>query len=364
MIKPSQEGFEVVAAFNPGVVRHGDTTCFLIRVAERPVEKRPGFIAIPRLKKGEIVIDWQPMDTLIELDERSLRSKAQGYFFLSAISHLRLATSRDGINIDYISETPTIFPRKAFEEFGIEDPRITLIDDTFYITYAAVSRHGISTALASTKDFQTFDRHGIIFPTENKGVVIFPEKINNHYLALHRPLSANPFGPPEMWMAYSPDLMHWGRHHCTIGACCEFQCIKIAPVAGLPTGCFCRRRRASDWDAMRVGAGAPPLKTQDGWLVIYHGSYKTEPTDKRGVYCGGAALFDLNNPEKLLAKAKMPILVPERDYEQNGYMPNVVFPTGVVEEDGNLLIYYGAADTNVAVAKLSLQDVLDAILKD
>ncbi len=335
-VSSSQDNFEVVGTFNPGVIRFGDMTYFLIRVAEKPKEKRGVQIPLPRAEKGNILIDWQNEDAITPLDERAFLSKPERFLCPTTISHLRLAKSRDGVNIDYIDDSPTLFPEGPYEELGVEDARITPIEDKFYITYVAVSRHGITTALASTQDFVHYERHGIILPTENKDVVIFPERIGDSYVALHRPLSANPFGPPEMWMAYSPDLIHWGEHHCVIGG-------------------------GSDWGSMKVGAGTPPIKTPEGWLEIYHGSDKAHAEDTVGVYCAGAALFDLDNPGQLIARSKEPILVPEMDYERKGFLNSIVFPTGIVANGDDLLIYYGAADTYTAVTKLSLHDVLETL---
>jgi predicted GH43/DUF377 family glycosyl hydrolase len=334
-VPPSQKGFEVIGTFNPGVFRHDNMTYFLIRVAEKTTEKREGQIALPRAENGKITVDWQKIDSVHILDERGVKTKPDDFLRLTYISHLRLVKSQDGINISLIDEVPTIFPEGPYEEFGIEDARITPIGDKFYITYVAVSRHGIVTALISTKDFVHYDRHGIIFPTENKDVVLFPEQIGQKFVVFHRPLSANPLGPPEMWLAYSPDLIHWGNHHCVIGG-------------------------GSDWDSMKVGAGTPPIKTKEGWLEIYHGSYKANEADTVGIYCAGAALFSLDNPKKLIAKSKHPIFIPEMEYERRGFLNSIVFPTGIVIEGNELLVYYGAADTYTAVTKLSLQEVLDA----
>lgn len=344
-ITSPQEGFRVIGAFNPGAAALGDTTYILVRVAEMPKEKREGQIALPRVENGKIIVDWQPEESVNILDERSVLTKPDNFLRLTNISHLRLAKSRDGINIDWIDDTPTLFPEGPYEEFGIEDARITPIGDKFYITYVAVSGHGITTALVSTEDFVSFEKHGIIFTTENKDVVLFPEKIDGRYLTLHRPLSANPFGPPEIWMAYSPDLLHWGGHHAVTGG-------------------------SSEWGSMKVGGGPPPIKTERGWLEIYHGSYKAHEADTVGVYSAGAALFDLENPQKLIGITKEPILVPEMDYEtlragseyeHEGFLPNIVFPTGIVQKGDELFIYSGAADTYTAVTILSLQDVLNAI---
>ncbi len=357
-LKPSQPGFEVIGAFNPGVIKHGGTTYFLIRVAEMFIEKRDGYVALPKAQDGKIVVEWIKADEITVLDERIVRLKRNGFIRLTNISHLRLAKSRDGVNIDYISDVPTIAPEGSYEEFGIEDPRITYIDNKFYITYVAVSSHGIVTALISTEDFMSFERHGVIFPTENKDVVIFPEKVGGNYVSFHRPLSANPFGTPEIWMAHSKDLIHWGHNHFVLGA--SDSGFKDA-AALAQAGCACSRRRATDWDSLKVGAGAPPVRTKDGWLEIYHGSYRAHEEDKVGVYCAGAALFDFDAPNNLIAKAKCPMLIPQTDYEQQGFLPSVVFPTAAAVEGKDLVVYYGAADTYTAIVKFSLETVLSAI---
>lgn len=357
MVKPSQDNLEVIGTFNPGVITCEDMTYFLIRVAERPKEKREGYYPLPKVENGKIAVNWQKMENLTVLDERAVVSKADGFLCLTNISHLRLAKSKDGINIDSIAEVPTLFPEGPYEEYGIEDARITHIGDKFYITYVAVSNHGIATSLVSTKDFVEFEKHGIIFPTENKDVVIFPEKVGGRYVAFHRPLSANPLGPPEMWMSFSPDLINWGHHCCVVKACSDCKVVKAQKVE---TTRSCQRRRATDWDFMKVGAGAPPVKTKEGWLEIYHGSFKAHEEDTVGIYCGGAALFDLNDPNKLIARAKRPILVPETEFDRRGFLNNIVFPTAVALDSDDLLVYYGAADTYTAVTKLSLHDVLKA----
>jgi len=244
--------------------------------------------------------------------------------------------SRDGKRIDSL-EGARFDPANIDEEFGVEDPRITPIGDTFYITYVAVSRHGVSTALASTKDFKSFQRHGILFPPENKDVVLFPEKIGGEYLALHRPNAATPFSKPEMWTARSPDLIHWGRHEQFLGG-------------------------TDAWDIGRIGAGPPPIRTPAGWLEIYHGNSRREEDTGIGVYSGGALLLDLENPRRILGRAGQ-LFVPQTKYELEGFVPNVVFPTGIVPRDETVLIYYGAADTFTAVVEFSLREILNSLGK-
>ena len=219
------------------------------------------------------------------------------------------------------------------EEFGVEDPRATWLDGRFYFTYVAVSRHGVATALASTEDFHSFTRHGIIFGPENKDVVLFPEKIDGHYIALHRPSGSAGFARPEIWLARSPDLLHWGRH------------------------CQVLSGKAS-WENGRIGAGPPPLRIEEGWLVIYHGAARPSRPGEAGAYSAGAVLLAHDDPSRVLRRSKIPLFSPLTDFECNGFVPNVVFPTGIVAENRSLLIYYGAGDTVTAVIRMSIDEVL------
>ena len=230
-VTPNSDGWEVIGTFNPGAARYGDEVVLLIRVAERPKERRAGWTALPRWSKGEgWSVDWVPEHHLEPLDQRVTRHRTEHWLRLTFISHLRVARSRDGRTIDRI-EPYGMMPATPFEEFGVEDPRITRCGDRYYITYVAVSRHGPATALASTTDFQSFERHGIIFCPENKDVVLFPERIDNQYVALHRPIGGTAFSPPQMWIARSDDLIHWGEHQFLFGG-------------------------HSAWETGRVGAGA------------------------------------------------------------------------------------------------------------
>ena len=349
-LKPSRDDLEIVGTFNPGAITFGDEVIMLVRVAERPRERRAGYTALPRRQTDAgLTVDWIADDEIDFLDARVVRRKCDGLVRLTFASHLRIMHSGDGRSIDREDDV-RFEPRGEFEEFGVEDPRITRIGDKYWFTYVAVSRHGPATALASTTDFQTFTRHGVIFPVENKDVVLLPEPIDGEYVALHRPLGGTPFTQPEIWLARSADMIHWGRH-------------EVMP------GCV------SGWNAGRVGAGAPPIRTPDGWLEIYHGVTKptvggakptggdTQPNGGGGVgtYSAGAFLLDLHEPSRIVRHASGPILVPEADFEREGFVPNVVFPTGVVDRGDTLLVYYGAADTACAVAELSKADVLAAM---
>jgi predicted GH43/DUF377 family glycosyl hydrolase len=335
-LTPSRDDFEVVGVFNPGAVGTADGVVLLVRVAERPAEVRPGFTALPRWDAaGGIVVDWVPDDELKLLDPRVAELKEDGTIRLTFISHLRVVRCGDGRSVREVTDV-TIEPDGELSEYGVEDPRITEIDGRFYVTYVTVSRHGPATALASTTDFQTFEKHGIIFCPENKDVVLFPEKIGGSYWALHRPVCKTPFTRPEMWLAKSPDLIHWGSH---------------VPLV-VPGG---------DWQSGHVGGGVPPIRVPEGLLTIYHGNTQPAVPGGVGAYYGGAFLLDADNPTRVLGQLPEPLLAPEELFEVEGFMPNVVFPTGVVQEDDTLLVYYGAADTCIGVAEFSTQEILDAM---
>ena len=336
MVRPSRPDFEVVGVFNPGVTRHNGDVVLLLRVAEAPVEKRPGSVAAPvyNADSGEIEIKWWSLDTE-GLDVSDPRSIGVGKeVWLTSISHLRVARSKDGIHFD-IEPTPAISSATAYESFGTEDPRITLIGDTWWINYSAVSQYGITTALASTKDFKTFERHGIIFPPDNRDVTFFPEKIGGRYFAHHRPMPEG-IGHAAIWSATSPDLLAWGSHK------------------------FVADARSGTWDDLKVGGGAVPFRVKsgshDGWLAIYHGVTASPPT-----YSLGALLLDPDDPSIVLARSRDPILRPETTYEREGFYAAVVFTCGVLAEGDQVRIYYGAADGVVAVADLSLEEILQGL---
>jgi predicted GH43/DUF377 family glycosyl hydrolase len=333
---PSRDDFEVIGTFNPGAAKTADGTVLLIRVAERPREQRPAYTGLPRWDADRgVTVDWVANDELEFVDPRVVRCKRGGGTRLTFTSHLKVVRSLEGVNISdfdgvlFESESP-------LEEFGVEDPRITPLDGRFYITYVAVSRHGVATALASTLDFQSFARHGLIFGPENKDVVLFPERINGQYVALHRPSGSAGFSRPEMWLARSPDLVHWGQHQHLLGV-------------------------GENWDGSRIGAGPPPLRIPEGWLVIYHGAAKPNRPGDTGVYSAGAILLAHEDPMRVLRRSKAPLLSPLTEFECNGFVPNVVFPTGMVAEGRSLLIYYGAADTVSAVVRMSLDEVLASL---
>lgn len=332
-LQPTRDDFEVIGAFNPGAVEVNGDVVLLVRVAERPTEHREGWTPLPRWDPIEqLTVDWLKSDGLDLRDPRGVLLP-NGFSRLTSVSHIRVARSSDGLSIDEISG-PVFAPSTGWGEYGIEDARVTQTGGRYYITYATVSRRGVSAALASTTDFVTFVRHGITFPPENKDMVLFPEQIQGDYVALHRPANST-FSPPQMWVARSKNLIDWGRHQHLAGG-------------------------VYDWEGGRIGAGPPPIKTDEGWLELHHGSGRSGPSGT-GVYAGGAMLLDLEDPGRVLRRSPQPILVPEADYELEGFVGDVVFPTGVVETGETLLVYYGAADTATAVVELSRREVLDAL---
>jgi predicted GH43/DUF377 family glycosyl hydrolase len=329
-LSPSRPELKVVGAFNPGVAEHDGETVLLVRVAESAQENRGSEAGLPRWEEGNLKVDWISDDHYTALDPRVVMLNETETVRLTFCSHLRVFRSRDGIKFHETDHW--VMPEEPYEEFGVEDPRITEIDGTYWITYVAVSRHGAATALLSTQDFVTFERQGIIFACENKDVVIFPGKHQERFLCLHRPNPSTKFSPPEIWMASSSNMIDWGHH-------------SVVKVGREP------------WQAGRVGAGPPPIEIEEGYLEIYHGNERPEP-NQVGAYVAGALLFDREDPRQLKGFTTAPIMHPEEPYEKSGFVPDVVFPTGIVQKDKELWVYSGAADANVSLSVLHKSEVL------
>ncbi|MCP4399183.1 MAG: glycosidase [bacterium] len=333
-VKASRPDFEVICAFNAGVAHFENTVILLLRIAERPIppDEHSCTVSLYDVGTGELVLkkfDTRDPDYDFS-DPRGIHGPSGSY--LTSLSHLRVARSSDGIHFD-IEETPALFPKNIYEIYGIEDPRISCIAGQYYINYTAVSCFGTATALASTRDFVSFQRHGVILAPDNKDVTIFPEKIRGKYYALHRP-STSALGRPEIWIAESPDLICWGNHRHVMGL------------------------RDTAWDSARIGASAVPFRTEQGWLEIYHGA------DKNHRYCLGAVLLSEDEPWNVIARSRQAILEPEVDYELEGFFGNVVFSCGVLYEDGLVKIYYGASDTSTAYAEISIDDILHGLVEE
>jgi beta-1,2-mannobiose phosphorylase / 1,2-beta-oligomannan phosphorylase len=332
-LKPSRPDWLIECLLNPGVFRFGERIWLLVRVAERPPQPKDQ-VSWPVLSDtGEAeVLEVARNDPQLDLsDPRVLRYG--GVHYLTTLSHLRLLASKDGVSFSEVPQFDPLHGLGPFERFGIEDCRVARIGGTYYLTYTAVSPSGVAVGLRSTSDWKHFQRHGLILPPHNKDCALFEEAINGSYFALHRPSSPE-IGGNYIWLAQSPDLTHWGQH-----------------------ACLCRTRPRL-WDSARVGAGAAPIKTEQGWLVIYHGA------DARNRYCLGALLLDLQNPRRVLARSRDPIMEPLADYEQVGFFGQVVFTNGHVLDGDELTVYYGAADRVICGARFSVSEVLQRVLAD
>ena len=259
---------------------------------------------------------------------------------LNGRSILGKAESHDGFSFK-VDKEPFMVPStegkfKEYEEYGVEDPRIIFLDGEYLITYSAYSRHGVRVGLAKTRDFKSVDRFSLITEADYRNVVIFPEKFNGLYARLDRPHSE--ISPWSIWISYSPDLMYWGESK-----------LIMKPVQ-------------YHWDEMKIGPGAPPVKTSRGWLNIYHGVF---PTMDGCVYRLGVALHNLEDPSLITAVGDEWILQPEEIYEITGYVHNVVFTCGAVpEEDGTIKIYWGGADKVMCVGTANIENLVDHCLKN
>ncbi len=251
-------------------------------------------------------------------------------------SHLCAARSANGIDGWQIDPKPTLYPDPEHypeEQWGIEDPRITWLEGMgkFAVVYTAFSRGGPGVSLALTEDFHTFERLGMVMSPEDKDAALFPHTFGDCWALIHRPVG---FIGAHMWISYSPDLRHWGQHKLMLEA-----------------------RRGGWWDANKIGLSAPPIKTPRGWLVFYHG---VRHTASGSLYRLGLALFDLLDPGTCLKRSDQWLLGPEEPYERHGDVDNTVFPCGyTLAPDGDTLhLYYGAADTCVALATGSIHALL------
>jgi beta-1,2-mannobiose phosphorylase / 1,2-beta-oligomannan phosphorylase len=332
-ILPSQPDWVVECVLNPGVFQFEGKTWLLVRVAERPVQV-PGKVSFPILSEGgELeILEFDQNDPKLRLtDPRLVGYKGTNY--LSTLSHLRLLCSDDGVRFYEPIDFPTkIFGEGPLETFGIEDCRVSLLEGVYHLTYTQVSQSGVGVGLMQTRDWRSFSRRGMILPPTNKDCALFEEKIRDKYYCLHRP-SGLGIGGNFIWLASSPDLLHWGGHHCIL------------------------HTREGWWDSARVGAGAAPIRTAEGWLEIYHGA------DHADRYCLGALLLDLDEPSKVLARSHDPILEPVADYERTGFFGNVVFTNGQVVNGDEITCYYGASDEVICGVKFSVEEVLEGVLK-
>jgi beta-1,4-mannooligosaccharide/beta-1,4-mannosyl-N-acetylglucosamine phosphorylase len=256
------------------------------------------------------------------------------------ISHLTAARSNDGISNWRIDPQPTLMPdpeNYPEEIWGIEDPRITWVNDLsgYAIAYTAYSTSGPLVSLALTTDFREFKRKGSVMPPDDKDAALFPKRYNGRWALLHRPSAA---GRANIWLSFSEDLKHWGDHCVVLEA-----------------------RRGAWWDANKIGLSPPPIETPLGWLMIYHG---VRMTPAGCLYRIGLALLDLDSPCTPIWRGDEWVFGPTEAYEQTGDVGGVVFPCGAVHDKatGAVRLYYGAADTSIGLATASMADILDWLM--
>ncbi|MDB5156463.1 MAG: glycosidase [Mucilaginibacter sp.] len=329
-LKASEEGLQIICLLNPGVFKFEGKTWLIVRVAENAIQKEGSifFPVLNELGKTEIVELPSEHPELITTDPRVI--KYMGLDYLTTLSHLRLLCTDDGIHFYEPEGYPPLFGTGSLQAFGIEDCRVTLLEDKYYLTFTAVSGNGVGVGMRTTTDWKTFKGHGMILPPHNKDCAIFEEKINGLYYCLHRPSSVD-IGGNFIWLAESPDGVHWGNHKCIV------------------------KTRLDNWDSQRVGAGAAPIKTEKGWLEIYHGA------NKEHQYCLGAFLLGLNDPSKVIARTGDPIMKPTEPYELSGFFGNVVFTNGHVVDGDTITIYYGASDEFVCGARFSIKEIFEKL---
>jgi beta-1,2-mannobiose phosphorylase / 1,2-beta-oligomannan phosphorylase len=329
-VQSSSEGMIIECLLNPGVFNYDSKIWLLLRVAERPVQEN-GKISFPVLEEGKgiKILSFEKDDP--ELDDSDPRViKYKGEFFLTTMSHLRLVSSSNGIDFQEEKDFPAIYGEGKLEAYGIEDCRVATFEGSYHLTYTQVSGIGVGVGYIQTKNWQEYDRKGMIFSPHNKDSALFEEKISGKYYALHRPSSPE-LGGNYIWLAESTDLLHWGNHKC------------IAVT------------RPNSWDSARVGAGASPIKTDAGWLEIYHGAN----SDHR--YCLGALLLDIADPSKVIARSEEPIMEPIMEYEKTGFFGNVVFTNGHIVNGDIITIYYGASDEVICGATFSIEKILKTL---
>ncbi len=256
----------------------------------------------------------------------------------SGISHLCVARSQDGVTDWKVDPHPTFMPdpdNYPEEVWGVEDPRVVWAEELgmYAIAYTCYSQRGPGVSLALTEDFREFQRIGNIMPPEDKDATLLPRKIGGRWAMIHRPVPGS--GRAHIWMSFSPDLKHWGDHKVVLKA-----------------------RRGAWWDANKIGLSVPLIETVDGWLMIYHG---VRMTPAGCIYRLGLAMMDLEDPTRCLVRATKWTMGPETEYERIGDVGDVVFPCGyTLGDDGDTLnLYYGAADTSIALATGSVRELVE-----
>jgi len=339
-VTPLKTDMLIVGTFNPGATLVNDRLMLVVRVAVSPANVPDDHFADIRFVDGELKCTALPANDFDNQDSRVLRRRKDGLVTLSSLSYLQFVWIDDyrrPIEEWRLTWGDCFLPDNLYESFGVEDARCTWIEGCCFMTYTSVSPHGACTSLATTTDFKTFKRHGVIFPCENKDVVLFPDRIEGKIHALHRPVSATKFCAPEIWTASSEDGVFWGHHHV------------------LATG-------NAPFEADRIGAGTPPIGSHNRYHMFYHASANADEKASVGTYT--AAVMELvvaHGRVQLQRRATNPLMIPTEPWELTGFVPNVVFPTGAVELKDRWLVFYGAADTHVGVADISRNEIIESL---
>lgn len=299
----------------------------------------------------DIIHRWEenPIITIEDLSFRCMDicnagavKVADQYILLLTIQNLEgrysiyCAQSRDGYHFE-VGDRPFLSPCQdkplaIYEERGVLDGRVVLLEGVYYICYDALGRHGYRAALARTEDFRTVQRIGHVSEPDTKGGVLFPRKIKGKYARLERPWEGR-----SIWVSYSEDLEYWGW----------------SEVVATPRGGF--------WDSDHIGIATPPIEIDPGWLFIYYG---IKQTSTGPLFRLGAVILDAENPTEILGRTNAPILSPREDYERIGDVSNLVFSCGaIIEPNDEVRLYYGAANSCICLGTTKVQNIVQACLK-
>ena len=307
-------------------------------------EKPEGFEGVVWRHNNNPIIDWNPTKKSARIFNSAVLPDEDGFIGVFRADHkngrpqLHLGRSTDALNWDIEDEEIHWVDEQGndYQPSYAYDPRLVKIDDTYYIVWCC-DFGGAALGLGMTKDFKTFVRLENPFIPFNRNGVLFPRKVNDKFLLLSRPSDSGhtPFG--DIFLSESPDLVHWGRHR------------RVMTKGG-----------QGWWQGTKIGSGATPIETSEGWLMFYHG---VSGTCNGFVYSMGAAILDKDNPSKVLYRTRDYLLTPEKEYEKTGFVPNVAFPCATLQdpETGRIAIYYGAADTYVAVAYAQVDELVKYI---
>ena len=314
-------------------------------VKNMPWQEKPGgFDGVVWRHDNNPIIDWNPTKKSARIFNSAVLPYEDGFIGVFRADHkngrpqLHLGRSTDALNWDIEDEEIHWVDEQGndYQPSYAYDPRLVKIEDTYYIVWCC-DFGGAALGLGMTKDFKTFVRLENPFIPFNRNGVLFPRKVNDKFLLLSRPSDSGhtPFG--DIFLSESPDLVHWGRHR------------RVMTKGG-----------QGWWQGTKIGSGATPIETSEGWLMFYHG---VSGTCNGFVYSMGAAILDKENPSKVLYRTRDYLLTPEKEYETTGFVPNVAFPCATLQdpETGRIAIYYGAADTYVAVAYAQVDELVKYI---